>query len=70
MTLSGTNIALSNIKILSEDGRQLKIEQVEQESLDLAILYVDCLEKINIKIENTSESYIDFSDLEIRLCGE
>jgi hypothetical protein len=69
LTLSGSNIALSNIKILSDDGRQLEMEYVEQESLNRVILYVDCPEIINIEIENTSESYIDFSDLEVRLCG-
>ena len=69
LTLFGTNIALGDIKILSEDGRQLEIEHVWQESMDLMILNVDCPEIINIEIENTSGSYIDFSALEVRLCG-
>ncbi len=69
LTLYGTNIALGNVTVLSEDGRQLEMEQVGQGSLDSVVLYADCPEIINIKIENVSGSYIDFSALEVRLCG-
>lgn len=70
LILSGSNIAFSDINIISENSTPIKFEKKEVIDTDTVRVYLNSSEEITVIIQNNTNTYLDFSSLNVRWCEE
>lgn len=70
LILSGSNIAFSDINIISGNSMPIKFEKKEVIDTDTVRVYLNSSEEITVIIQNNTNTYLDFSSLNVRWCEE